>query len=189
MTTKPVSRFSISSLEPDAFSLHSVVAGPRSASPTDLKNASANVKIESLDDYLPSHCASFLDYLFKTFFPLAHRTGLYNRQEKLWESIARVDHGQVEAVSSGWLFNVKKEPACDLILFDRSDRPLILARLIDPEFFAILDEKVAGNFLTSFLKRVTHLKTTRGSLTGSFFCLSEPLKDLILKRIEQLVEA
>jgi len=189
MTAQTLAKFSISTLHKDAFNLHSVVTSPRSVSPADLESACANVNIDWLDDYLPPHAAVFLEFLFRTFFRQAHRTGLYNRQKELWEAIARVDHGHLDRVLSGWIFASKEEPMSDLVLLDRNERPLIIARLVDPEREGELDERTCVQHLNTFLKKVSKLQMTRGTLAGCFVCFPGTRRDEVLKKIEEIVGA
>lgn len=77
----------------------------------------------------------------------------------------------------------------DLVLLDRNERALIIARLVDPERAGELDDRTCIQHLNTFLKKVSKLQMTRGTLAGCFVCFPGSGRDEVLKKIEAIVGA
>lgn len=175
----------IKNLNPDAFSLYSVVSNPRDVTPYDLQAACNNVSIESDGDKLPApDVMSLVHYLLTDYFQLAHRTGLYNRQKDLWESIARINQIEIGLLKTGML-NMQSLPVYEIDCYTSNQQPAILARLVKPQKRSDFDRRCL-NYLASFVKRITKLHSAKGTLKGCFICFPEPISQTVLSKAQEI---
>lgn len=175
----------IKNLNPDAFSLYSVVSNPRDVTPYDLQAACNNVLIEPDGDKLPApDVMSLVHYLLTDYFQLAHRTGLYNRQKDLWESIARISQIEVALLKTG-MFNMQSLPVYEIDCYTSNQQPAILARLIKPQKRSDFDRRCL-NYLGSFVKRITKLHSSKATLKGCFICFPEPISQTVLSKAQEI---
>jgi hypothetical protein len=177
----------IKCLETDAFGLFSVVANPRSVTPYDVKRASENIGLEFSGKKPARDVVSLVNYVLSGYFEMAHRTGLYNRQKELWESISRLTSCKVEVVRQGFLVPIRI-PVFDIVFFNTQNHPIVIARLVKPQKRKDFDKR-AMRYLSSFITRVNKLQARHGTLTGSIFCVPSPAPDAVIHKIQQKVGA
>ncbi|MBI2811145.1 MAG: hypothetical protein HYX67_09995, partial [Candidatus Melainabacteria bacterium] len=130
-------------------------------------------------------------YVFTEFFTLAHRTGLYNRQKLLWESIARVNDVAVHRLQQG-IFSKSNLPYFDLHFQDSKGRPLLLACVAEPEAAMGADgdgERKLKDSVKALQQRAEKLRSKSGTLSGVFLVYPKPFPENVLKIIEDLTGA
>lgn len=135
--------------------------------------------------------ATVVRYVFTEFFALAHRTGLYNRQKLLWESIARVNDVAVHRLQQG-LFSKTNLPYFDLHFQDSKGRPLLLACVAEPAAAQGADGEVERKLKDSFKslqQRAEKLRSKSGTLSGVFLIYPKPFPENVLKIVEDLTGA
>lgn len=177
----------IKSLENDAFGLYSVVANPRDVSPHDVKAATQNIGLEFEGKKPARDIVSLVNYVLAGYFEYAHRTGLYNRQKELWESVARATSCKVEIVREGVLVPIKL-PVLDLFFYNSQNVPIIVARLVKPQKRKDFDRR-CERYLSSFIQKVTKLQTRKGTLTGAMICFPNPVGSNVIAKVQSKVGA
>ncbi len=181
-------QISITTREPEAFNLASVVADPRSLKTLDVESACDNLVIQCTAKNLPRDVTSLVKFIFTGYFPLAHRTGLYNRQRNLWESLSRVASARVEVVRAGILLKVVRLPVYDIHFYSHSGQPLFMARLVKRQNRQDFDRRCSG-YLNSFVKKVSKTKASSASLCGAFFCVPDPVDQSVVKKFGSITGA
>lgn len=177
----------IKCLENDAFGLYSVVANPRDVSPQDVKTATQNTALEFEGKKPARDIVSLVNYVLSGYFEYAHRTGLYNRQRELWESIARTTSCKVEIVRQGVLIPIKL-PVLDLYFYNSQNVPLILVRLVKPQRRKDFDKR-CERYLSSFIQKVTKFQTRKGTLTGAMICFPDPVGANVIAKVQNKLGA
>jgi hypothetical protein len=183
-------KLSITTINPLTQTLNSVVANPRVCTPIDLQAATSNIKVES-DDSVPNLVQAVVRFVLTDFFTLAHRTGLYNRQKLLWESIARVNDVAVHRLTQG-LFAKSELPYLDLYFQDSKGRPLILACVAEPEAVLGSDGEIDRKLkdqVKAVQQRAEKLRSKGGTLSGVFLVYPQPFPENVLKIVEDLTGA
>jgi hypothetical protein len=183
MPNKPDYRITINTPDHEAISLASIVENPRGIKPQDVLAASKNLAIVVEDTNMPASIEAAACYLFKEFFVTAHRTGLYNRQKNLWESLSRAATIEVYQLTAG-ILNKKSLPAYDAVILDQRGRPIILMRLIEAE--GNYDPKF---FEATFKSLVQKVQSDPGLINGLFLCLPKPFPETLLSSITKLIGA
>ena len=181
-------QISISTREPEAFNLATVVADPRALKTTDVQSACDNLVIQCTAKNLPRDVTSLVKFIFTGYFPLAHRTGLYNRQINLWESLSRVVSAKVEVVRTGILLKVVRLPVYDIHFYNHSGQLVFIARLVKRHNRQDFDRRCV-NYLTTFVKKVNKAKASSSSLCGAFFCVPDPVDASVLKKFGSITGA
>jgi len=182
MPETPIYKYETHVVNSDAITLSSIVRNPRIYKPQDLLAACQNTTITCSDPQAPPAVSAVVNYLLAGFFVYAHRTGLYNRQRTLWESLSKVVAVSAYQLKSGFLRRTPL-PILDLHLCDYRERMLVLARLIEPGFSA--REREYEKLLNSFLD-----KAQRSSgLAGLFFCCPAPVPGILLNKVAKLTGA
>lgn len=177
----------IKCLETDAFGLFSVVANPRSVTPYDVKRAGENIGLEFTGKKPARDVVSLVNYVLSGYFEMAHRTGLYNRQKELWESISRLTSCKVEVVRQGLLVPIRI-PVFDIVFYNNQNNPLVIARLVKPQKRKDFDKR-ATRYLTSFITKVNKLQSRKQTLTGAIICVPSPAPAAVIQKIQQKVGA
>jgi hypothetical protein len=181
--TEPKSyTFDIKVLDGEKIGFHAITQAPRSFRPRDLESASKNISIDAKDSRAPEGLNTLLRFLLTDFFVFLHRTGLYNRQRRLWDGLARVSSATAEQVVSG-IFSKTSWPCFDLSLKDSRLRKVALARLIIPDYD--WDDKLYGKFLKSLLKQAEKDE----GVCGLFICCKEPFPASLKLEVERLTTA
>src|SRR5690606_19423482 len=116
---------------------------------------------------------SLVSFIFNGYFPQAYRSGLYNQQKSLWESIASIASARVDVVRGGILIKLVKQPAYDIELYSQNGELLVLARLIKRQRRQDFEGRSIG-YLNSFVKKLNKVKVASPSLRGSFICVPAP---------------
>lgn len=189
---KPVShKLFVKSIETTGFTLNSVSSDPRRCLPLDLKVACASVAVEPAGAEVSSLARRILYYLLTEFFALSHKTGLYNRQRKLWDALACVTEADVLRLEKG-LLKKTALPIIDLNMHDRKGQIVILARIIESTQapgFDLTTEKDCKNILESTVAQAEKLYGENNSFTGFFLCCPAPFPESIKLKVEQLTQA
>lgn len=161
--------FSLQNIED--FSLDAIARSPRNFRPGDLVNACNNVVISWVDKEPPPHIVAIAKYIVVDFFALAHGSGLYNRQSKLWEALAKVASAQVFFVRKGFL---QKEvlPEFDMILLDHKGRALLAVHYDAPVAASVGTHDYMRSF-KEFLKRTK----LRQGIAGLILCYPAPFPE------------
>lgn len=173
------------------YSLNSIVNAPRTASPLDLKAACDNIQIGSSSEEVPGDVLALVTYLLTDFFKLSHRTGLYNRQRILWESLSRIVEADVIRLNKG-LFSKVELPLIDVIFKDVQGNAIVFAHLVEPyeqpgrgEVTQAAANKVAKETLNSFIYRAHKLQNRSNSLAGLFLCCPKDFPEIVLTIIAE----
>ncbi len=184
-------KLSIKTANQSNYTLNSVVGQPRVCTPIDLAAATSNIEVGSDGTVVPALLETVVRYVITDFFSLAHRTGLYNRQKLLWESIARVNDVAAFRLQQG-LFQKVDLPYFDLHFQDSKGRPLILACIAEPEAVLGSDNDVERKLkdqVKSLQQRAEKLRSSKGTLTGLFLVYPKPFPENVLKIVEELTGA
>jgi len=183
-------KLSITNENPSNHTLNSVVMQPRASTPIDLQAATSSIKVES-DGDCPRLIETVVRYIFTEFFSLAHRTGLYNRQKLLWESIARVNDVAVHRLQQGF-FSKTDLPYFDLHFRDSKGRPVLLACVAEPDAVLAADnesERRLKDSVKALQQRAEKLRAKSGTLSGVFLVYPKPFPENVLKIVEGLTGA
>jgi len=169
-------KLSISNNDEIGFTLHSVVMEPRHCTPLDLAAAAKNLRVDfhgENEDEIAIISRKIVNYLLTDFFVLAHRTGLYNRQLKLWEALASVSEVKIAQLEQGFFKKVEL-PIWDLSMSDNKGRTKLLVRLVydvPNSEFDLSNEKGCKVLLASTVQRAERLKMEHPLFSGVFlFC-------------------
>lgn len=168
-------RISIQNIED--FSPEAIVKSPRIFRPQDVQNACRNVLIEPSKD-TPELVLALGRFLAIDFFAIAHGSGLYNRQIKLWETIVRTQKIEVHQMSKG-LFSKTMLPEFDFALIDHKGRTSALARYAAPEQSGKNMDYLRD--CREFLRRAS----AHTNLSGVFVCYPNPFPDNVLSFIKK----
>ncbi len=174
----------IKCLDNEAFNLHSVVCDPRSARPYDVKAACSNITISTEGKKPPLDVMSLAAYVLSGYFEYAHKSGLYNRQKDLWESLARLTSCNIEVVRSDGLVPIKL-PAVDLHFLSHQGDLLLMARLVKPHK-RLQSDRRSLSFLKSFISRLSKTKVKKRTLSGAFICYPEPIAKSVIQKMEAI---
>ncbi|MBX9668032.1 MAG: hypothetical protein K2X93_10455 [Candidatus Obscuribacterales bacterium] len=187
MNRQSLRKLHIKCVSDEAFGLYSVVANPRSVTPYDVKAASQNIALEYEGKKPSVDIVSLVNFVLAGFFAQAHRSGLYNRQRELWDAIARVSTCQMRIVKQG-VFVPIKLPVVDIDFLNSHNEPIILARLVKPQNRRDLDKR-SIRYLQSFFTRINRKQNKKGSLTGAFICIPQPVSLALLTKVQSKVGA
>lgn len=166
------------------YTLTNVFSAPRQCSPVDIKAAATSVELIAQRSDMPNGLFAFASFMTLGFFALAHRTGLYNRQRNLWESIGRVVEICCQRPRRG-IFKKVNEPFVDVFCLDAKGAVLIFGRLADADMTA-LPEKAKKYFVSEALKRAQEIKRSQGFLFGLFLAVHEDLPQSVQLMIDEM---
>ena len=179
MPENPIYKFEVQVINSEGLTMDSIVRAPRIYKPQDLQSACHNTSIGcNSPDPAPS-VAAMVNFILTDFFVLAHRTGLYNRQKALWESLSKVAAASVFQLKRG-ILRRSEMPLFDLHFQDHRGRTFIMGHLIDPSYRAERDS--TDHLMRRFLKRAEKI----GGLTGLFLCFPEPFPQTVLDKVSKL---
>lgn len=179
MPELPIYKYKVSVINEDGISLNSIVRSPRLYKPADLLAACSNTEIVCTSGEPGLPVRSLVGYLLNEFFVYLHRTGLYNRQKNMWESISRVVGVNVYQRKRG-IFKKQMLPMYDLHLVDYRQRPLIATHLVEPGM-EMTDKQLSGS-LNAFLGRCQR----QTGLVGVIFAAPGPFPEALLDKISKL---
>jgi hypothetical protein len=183
-----VHKLAVKSVAETAFSLHRVTANPRQCSPTDLQRSADNLKLEPLTADVPEAPLALVHYLLTDFFAQFHRTGLYNRQLALWESLARICEVHIERLKEGVMAKIEL-PIWEIRMLDAKGQKLLLARFLDHSATNLIDPdngKDAARFLQYAIKRAEKLKVESPAFAGLILCCSGQMPEIIIGNVAKL---
>jgi hypothetical protein len=171
---------------PDAndFTLNSVITSPRTCNPLSLAAACRNMVLETDEPEVPTLLSACVQFILTDFFSLAHRTGLYNRQMMLWQSIGRITAVEAHRLRQG-IFQKVELPIIDVHFDDGRGRTSILGSIVEDADF-LEDDKKQREYLKALLSRAEKLKSSKG-LTGGIivFCPAPFSKNLLTDVLKQ----
>ena len=166
ISKKLLGKFKVKQKNPLALSCEKVIQTPRAFSTSQIKSAIENILlVDAEENILPEIIIKSIEYLLKDLFIYMHQSGLYNRQLKLWKSIASVIDISVFRLQTG--FFKKKELNAYMVDF-----------FIDPKaqcISAIIDENKNTDKFTIYLDKVIAVSNLR-RLKGVFY-FSDSIKD------------
>jgi hypothetical protein len=184
-------KLSIKSANEIGYTLQSIVAEPRQCNPLDLQAACANLLLVAEGEEPPQLAIQLVHFLLTDFFALSHRTGLYNRQRKLWDALARLGEVKISRLNYG-IFGKTDLPILELLFIDGLGKVLLLARLFEPietDAFKLENEKDCKNLLQSAVQRSEKLRSENPGFAGLFLCWPAPIANSVVKAVEQLTGA
>lgn len=182
MAESPIYKFEVQVLNSEGITLDSIARNPRIYKPQDLQVACSNTNIICNSGQPESSVVAMVDYVVHEYFVFAHRTGLYNRQKQLWESITKISTAAVFQLKQG-LLRKQALSLFDLHFLDHRGRILVLGHLVDPSY-----QEERGNWeshLNRFLKRAEKY----GPLAGLFLCFPEPFPPAVQAKVAKLTGA
>lgn len=187
MAIPPTFKFEIKSANPANFTLNSVISSPRMCTPLDLSAACANIVLESNDEQIPGIIRACAEYPFTDFFAFAHRTGLYNRQKILWESIGRVTSVEVFRLQQG-LFSKTDLPWLDFFFLDGRGRVLFMAHLVEPQARNqnLHEDRQLKDHMRDLVHRAEKVSAAKGPLTGLFLFFTAEFPKIVLSKVQEL---
>lgn len=156
ISKKLLGKLKVKLKNPLALNCEKITETPRAFSTTQINTAIDNILfVDSEENILPDVITKSIEYLLKDLFVQMHQTGLYNRQFKLWKSIAAVTEVSVYRLQKG-LFK-KKELNAYLVNF-----------YIDPKFpciSLIIDENRNTSEFKEYIEKIiksSNLKRLKG---------------------------
>lgn len=181
MPRRPDFTLRISLRNIEDFSPDGIVKSPRTFRPQDVQNACRNVALAA-EKEVPPTVMALAHYVAIDFFALAHATGLYNRQIKLWEGLSKTQSIETQQMSKG-LFSKEKLPEFDILFLDHKKRNIAAAHFAAPS-------ESGGNFdymkaTREFLKRVSAYT----GVTGIFLCFPSPFPEKVLDFVRKETNA
>lgn len=182
MAEAPVYKFDIQIVNAEGITPDAIVRTPRVYKPQDLRIASQNTNIICSTSDPAASVVSVVHFILTDFFVLAHRTGLYNRQKVLWESLSKISSAAVNQLKAGFLRR-QALPVYDLSFQDHRGRTFIAAHIIDQSLPSGLlsPEKL----LREFLKRAER----HHGLSGLFICFPEPFPRGVVEKVRKMTGA
>lgn len=182
MAATPLYKFKLKPVNAEGVTFASISRNPRIYKPQDLQAARENLEICSEPESCPDYIQAMVQYLTGDFLVLLHRTGLYNRQKSLWESLTRTLVAEVFQVKGG-LLGGNQLPAFDFQFLDYRQRPIIWVRMTKPD--AAMNAKDYDGLFNSFLATGKKLNT----LAGVFFCCPKPFPSGLRQKVERLTRS
>jgi hypothetical protein len=182
MAESPIYKFEVQVLNSEGITLDSIARNPRIYKPQDLQVACYNTNIICKSGQPESSVVAMVEYVVLEYFVLAHRTGLYNRQKQLWESITKVSSAAVYQLKQG-VFRKQPLPQFDFHFLDHRGRILVFGHLAFPADSGERDNR--ERHLAGFLKRAEKF----GPLAGLFLCFPEPFPPAVQAKVSKLTGA
>lgn len=170
----------IKNSDPEAYNLGTIIQSPRTCTAIDVRQACANL------DFVPpgegversALVESFVRYIFTQYFVLAHQSGLYNRQMRLWQVFSKVEKVEFKQVTSG-MVSRNFEPAYELAFRTSSNHVVFLALLLESSLTLMPAKERHNkelNLVKDFVVRVAKLQVRQsgGVLRGIFIGSPDP---------------
>ena len=159
ISKKLLGKFKVKQKNPLALSCEKLTKTPRVYSTVQIKSAIENILFVDIEEnILPEIAIKPIEYILKDLFVQMHQTGLYNRQFKLWKSLANVIEIAVFRLQKG--------------LFNKSElNTYIIDFFIDPKapcVSAIIDENKNTDEFTVYLNKVIS-SSNLNRLKGVFY--------------------
>lgn len=182
MPESPIYKFEVHVLNADGITPDSIVRSPRIFKPQDLEAACQNTDIICSSSEPAPSVAALVHFVVIEFFVLAHRTGLYNRQKNLWESLSKVASVSVFQLKTG-IFRRTPVPLYDLHFQDHRGRAFLAGHLIDPSYDD--DQANFEKLLANFLGRCQKMT----GMTGLILCCPAPIPQKVVAKVAKLTDA
>ena len=159
ISKKLLGKFKVKQKNPLALSCEKITLTPRAYSTSQIKTAIENILfINSEENSLPEIIIKAIEYLLKDLFIHMHQTGLYNRQLKLWKSLANIIEISVFKLQKGFL----KKNELNAYIIDFFIDPKI------PCISVIMDENNNADEFKIYLERVI-VSSNLNRLKGIFY--------------------
>jgi hypothetical protein len=184
MPKTPSYKLSISNIDEIGFTLHSVVMKPRHSTPLDLAAAAKNLRIDfhgENEDEIAIISRKIVSYLLTDFFVLSHRTGLYNRQLKLWEALASICEVKIAQLQQGFFKKIEL-PIWDFSMVDTRGRTMLLVRValdVPHAEFDLTNEKGCKALIDSTIQRTERLRIENPLFAGVFLFCPKPAAEYV----------
>lgn len=182
MPKRPEFIFAVSFKEEEGFRPDTICQNPRSFRAQDVILASQNIVVSVVEGEPPAELLEITRYILGDFFAVAHGSGLFNRQIKLWEALARIVKIEVIQLTSG-IFKKKPIPIFDLYMQDARGRQTVAARICPHE----TSEK--GINLLRLCKTFLTDQEEKPDLTGVFICLPESETKPVVNYLSRLTRS
>ncbi len=162
ISKKLLGKFKLQQKNPLAVSCKKITETPRAYSTAQIKSAIENILFVDIEEnILPEIAIQSIEYLLRDLFIQMHQTGLYNRQFKLWKSLANIIEISVFKLQKG--------------LFKKGElNGYVIDFFIDPKFpciSAIIDENKTTDEFKVYLDKVI-LGSNLNRLKGIFYFLN-----------------
>ena len=151
ISKKFLGKFKIKQKNPLALTCEKVTQMPRAYSTAQIKSATENILFIDIEENIfPEITIKPIEYLLKDLFVHMHQTGLYNRQFRLWKSLANIIEVSISRLQKG-LFNKSELNAYVIDLFI-DPKSQCISTIIDinentNEFKVYLDMVIASSDL------------------------------------------
>jgi hypothetical protein len=167
-----------------------VFSAPRQCTPGEVLSAYETIAVMPEDEEMPQSWLNFATFIAKDFFLLAHRTGLYNRQNTLWRTIGRIVEVKAIRPPRG-LFARTDKPFAHFSFFDGRGNRVIWAVLVDqpPKGSKLDTDKGRKKFIFQAIKTAEKIQKKEGSLNGLFIGLSGPVSESVLDVVARITGA
>lgn len=104
ISKKEIGKFKLALKNPLGLTCEKITETPRVFNTAQIKNATENISfIDVEENILPALPPKAVEYLLKDFFLYMHQTGLYNRQFKLWRTLANITQVSISRLQKGLL--------------------------------------------------------------------------------------
>lgn len=170
----------IKNSDPEAYNLGTIIQSPRTCTTIDVRQACANLDFVPPGEGLERSALveSFVRYLFTQYFVLAHQSGLYNRQMRLWQVFSKVEKVEFKQVTSG-VVSRNFEPAYELAFRTSTNHVVFLALLLESSLTLMPAKERQNkelNLVKDFIARVAKLQVRQsgGVLRGIFIGSPQP---------------
>ena len=181
-TRKQVGSLKISLKNIFALSSEKVSHTPRVFDASQIKSATENIMFENTGEAeLPAIIFQSLEYLLKDLFLQMHQTGLYNRQLKLWKSLASLTEAKVFKLQQG----IFKKTEVDIYFVDL---------FIDPKspcVSLVIDTTAGSDTFDAFKAYVNKAIPRRNKhrCKGVFYFSNQQLSDDFVMKLKSFVNA
>jgi len=165
MIDDPIVKLSICYPNPEGATLHKIAESPRTAKPAEVEAAAGNLSVSGAIDSQSRFLQDIAGYFLADFFALAHRTGLYNRQNVLWDALSKINSIDAFQLRHG-IFTKKALPAYFMHFLDFRQRTLIVVACVEPKH----EDKLADIVFDELIRRV---KKIPGIIGTAVFCPAE----------------
>lgn len=177
---KELGKIKVSLKIPISLSCEKITQTPRTFKTSQIKEAIENIAFERMEEAnLPDIVTKTIEFIFKDFFLYMHQTGLYNRQFKLWKTLANITQISIYKVQKG-IFEKKD---LDVYIIDFS---------IDPKFTSIriiVNNQEASSSFDELKKYLNwSLISGLGKLKGIFYLLKSNPNGNFLSKLQDLTK-
>ena len=178
ISKKEIGKFKLTLKNSLGLSCEKVTQLPRVFNTLQIKNAIENISFIDIEEKIvPEILTKVMEFILKDFFLYMHQTGLYNRQFKLWATLANITQLSIFSLQKG--------------IFKKNDlNTYMIDFFIDPKtpcIKAIINENEEGDYSSFKMylsKALTDNITNR--LKGIFYFLKPELNDNFIKNLTLL---